>query len=71
MSVTTIKDTMNMTHKHYIKQLIQAAELGLNVIIAEIPQIRKSLNGYINHPLIRKILIYHLLIINVCVEYNL
>ena len=43
-----------MTYEYCIKQVMQAVELGLNVIIAKNPYLVISLNRYINHPLFRK-----------------
>ena len=45
---------MNMTHEHSNNQPMQVVELRLNVIFVKNPHPIHSLNGYINHPLIRK-----------------
>ena len=39
---------------YYIKQPMQIVELQLNMIVDNIPHLIKTLDGGVNHPLIRK-----------------
>ena len=44
MNITTNNDEMNMTYEYYVKELMQAVDLGLNVIIAKNSHLINSLN---------------------------
>ena len=54
MNTSTINDKLNMSYENYNKQPMQAVEIKLNVIIAENPNLKKSINRFHNHPLSRK-----------------
>ena len=52
MNITTNKDKTT-TIEHFVKQPMQAVELGLKVISARNPHFINSLKRYINHPLVK------------------
>ena len=62
MNLTTIVDEMNKAYELYIKQTMQAVEIRLSMNISKNPHLIISVNRYVNHPLIRKILTYPLII---------
>ena len=53
-NIITIADKMDMTYDFYIKHIMCAFELKLNMIHAKNPHLINSLNRSHNHPLIRK-----------------
>ena len=54
MIINTISCKCNMSYKYYINHPMSMLERRINMIIAKNPQLIKSLNRNINHPLIRK-----------------
>ena len=54
MIIKTNSDNCNMTHKHYINQLMQMIERRLNFVFDRRLQVINALDCNKNHPLIRK-----------------
>ena len=53
-----------MKYENYINQPMSICERKINMNIAKDPQLINSLDRHKNHPLIRNIFIYQLIIIN-------
>ena len=54
MIIRTISDIRNMTYEFYIKQPKNMVEFKFNMNIAKNPHLINTLDGRINHPLVRK-----------------
>ena len=54
MVINSISDRRNMTYEQHMNQPMQPVELRLKLMVAKNPQLIKSLDRNINHPLTRK-----------------
>ena len=62
MNIKPISDGRKMKYEHYINQPMKMVELPLTMIIAKNPQPTKSVDRFINHPSIKKIVMFLLVI---------